>query len=829
MVTVEESASSPLASKRITSIGVLDEPQGQGGTATYRRLRDRNHQIFRGGPLRMKSAPLFVPDQGGEGDGSTGRVRWSWFRRESGRLTGMAWLLVFSWLSFVAAVLWRPHRGEYNAWLDVGLYNVPFGVAALACLLRASRDHVRRTAWRLLGFGLLLFIVGNFYGSLVVGDADIYPSPADGMWLSFYVLVYVAIVIFVRSRVTGFHPNEWLDGGVGGFGAAALVVAFALGPVLADTEGKLSVVVTNLSYPTVEILLIIFLVTAGTAMRNRSWSWWLLTAGLVVFCAADVTYLFQQSSGTYKEGGLLDVSWPLATAMIGLAACSRNDRTTEPAESRLAFLVPSAFTTSSILLLVYGQGGGLPPVAAGLAVVAIGLAAVRTVLTVREVRSLAESRREARTDDLTGLGNRRAFSEQLEAALADEDSIAVMMFDLDSFKEINDSLGHDLGDELLRQVATRFSRVFKVGAISRLGGDEFGAFVTVAQPDRSLAIAQRALATLDEPFELGDMNVRVGASVGIALSPLHSRRRSELMRCADIAMYHAKRSHGNITVYEARFDPNTVDRLRIIDELRGAIADRQLELHYQPTVELASGRIRGVEALVRWRRVDGTLWQPDSFISIAEDAGLINQLTRAVLEQAIAFIALLNKDHPEVRLSVNISGIDLLDENLVPYIRALLDANDVTPDQLTLEITETALVADLELARRSTVALRGLGVRISVDDFGVGYSSMAELIGFTIDELKIDKTFVTELDTDYRLEAIVRATLELGRALNLTVVAEGVETAAALEILERLGCSTAQGYHIARPLTPEQLTAFLSAHTLRATAAIRPALAYVTA
>ena len=772
---------------------------------------------------------MLIRNQGGDADRSIEHARWSWFRREPGRLTGIGWLLVASWLSFVAAVLWRPHRGEYNPWLDVGVYNVPFGIAALACFLRAARDHARRNAWRALGVGLLVFSAGNFYGSLVVGDADIYPSPADGMWLSFYVAVYVAIVVLVRSRIAGFHPSTWLDGAVSGFGAAALVVAFALGPVLANTEGKLSVVATNLSYPTVEILLIIFLVAAGTATRNRSWSWWLLTGGLVVFCAADVTFLFEQSSGTYKEGGLLDVSWPFAVALIGLAACASSDRTIETTESRQGFVVPWTFTATSVVLLVYGQGGGLSPVAAGLAVVAIGLAAARTVLTVREVKSLAESRREARTDDLTGLGNRRAFTEQLEAALADASSMAVMMFDLDGFKEINDSLGHDLGDELLRQVASRFSRVFAGGAISRLGGDEFGAFVTAAQPEHAVATAERALATLDEPFTLGDMNLRVGASVGIALSPLHGRRRSELMRCADIAMYHAKRAHGSVTVYEARFDPNTVDRLRIIDELRGAISDRQLELDYQPTVELATGQIHGVEALVRWRRADGTLWQPDSFITIAEDAGLINQLTRAILEQAIVFIAELNNEHPGVRLSVNISGRDLLDENLPLYIRTLLNANDVRADQLTLEITETALVADLDLARRSTVALRALGVRISVDDFGVGYSSMAELIGLTVDELKIDKTFVTKLDTDYRLEAIVRATIELGRALNLNVVAEGVETLAAFKVLERLGCATAQGYHIARPLTPEQLTTFLSIHTPPAHAAVLPVLAFAEA
>ena len=735
-------------------------------------------------------------------------------RRRGGELAIARALLVLSCLGFVVSVFARPERGQYDPWLDAGAYNVPFAVAMFACWVRSGRDEARRSAWRALAFGLALYLGGNLYGSLVVGDQEIYPSPADGMWLGFYAMVYVAIVLFVRSQIVRFHPSNWLDGAIAGLGAAALVVAFVLGPVLADTGGRPAVVITNLCYPTSEILLIILLVTAGTGLRTQAWSWWMLAVGLAVFCVGDVVYLFEEAAGTYTEGGPLDVVWPIGVVIVGLAACLRTPPPSRAQEPAQRFLVPTVFTTTSIGLLVLGQNRHLPWVAVGLAIAAVAAAAARTALTVREVRSLAMSRQEARTDELTGLANRRAFTERLEAQLASDPSLAVMIIDLDGFKEINDSLGHDVGDDLLHLVADRLGRELTAGCLARLGGDEYGAFEPVTGIDDAVSIAQRALGTLDEPFDLDGMLVRVGASIGVAIAPLHGRGRSELLRFADIAMYDAKRSRLGVGVYNAASDPNTPERLRQIEDLREAIEQRMLELHYQPTIDMASGSVHGVEALVRWRRADGTLRYPDAFIPQAERVGLITALTRAVLDMAVSDFAILSRDHPWLSLSVNISGHDLLDERLAEYARNLCDRHALRPHQLTLEITETALVADIDRARRSISALRSHGIRVSVDDFGVGYSSMAQLITLEVDELKIDKCFVMRVDSDDRMQAIVRSTVALGRALNLDLVAEGVESQAAFAVLHELGCDVAQGYHISRPLPHDGLIDFLATHRI---------------
>jgi diguanylate cyclase len=735
-------------------------------------------------------------------------------RQRRGELAVLRALLVLTCLGFAVSVFARPERGQFNAWLDAGLYNLPFAIAMVACWVRAGRDMLRRAAWRALAMGLVLYLGGNLYGSLIIGDQEIYPSPADAMWLGFYVLVYVAIVLFVRSQIVRFYPSNWIDGAIGGLGAAALVVAFVLGPVLANTGGRPAVVITNLAYPTSEVLLIIMLVTAGTALRTRAWSWWLLACGLAVFCAGDVVFLFEEAADTYTEGGPLDVVWPIGVVIVGFAACIRAQPPTEAQESRQRFLVPAVFTTTSVGLLVFGQDRHLPWVAVGLAIAAIVAAAVRTALTVREVRSLAASREEARTDALTGLANRRAFTERLESRLANGEPLAVMIVDLDGFKEINDSLGHDVGDDLLRMVAERLGRVLTAGSLARLGGDEYGAFEEVAGIEDAFEIARSAISTLDEPFELDGMLVRVGGSIGVAVSPVHGRRRGELLRFADIAMYDAKRARCGVGVYDPAADPNTPERLRLIDDLREAIHGRMLELHYQPTIDMASGCVHGVEALVRWRRSDGTLQYPDSFIPQAERVGLIQDLTRAVLQTAVSSHAAMSREHPWLSLSVNISGHDLVDERLAGYVRDLLDLHGLAPSRLTLEITETALVADVERARRSIAALRGHGIRVSVDDFGVGYSSMAQLIGFEVDELKIDKSFVMTVDTDERMRAIVRSTVALARALDLDLVAEGIESPAAFEVLRDLGCDVAQGYHIARPLPFDDLMDFLASHRI---------------
>jgi diguanylate cyclase len=726
------------------------------------------------------------------------------------RLAGI--LLVTSWLAFVIVVLATPPRQEYDAWRNLVLFNLPFVFAAAICLFGTAAERSYRRTWRALGIGLISYIAGDCYSTVVIGTSDVYPSPADALWLSFYLMAYVAIVAAVRERMTEFRLSAWLDGLIGGFGAAAVVVAFALGPVLSETSGKLSVVATNLAYPVADVLLVVFIVSAATALNFRSPTWWLLSLGLVVFAVGDVIFLFQTSMGDYMEGGLLDITWPSGAVLLGLAARSAPVQVVPMVESGQRYVVAWVFAAGSVVVLTVGQYTKMPTVAVILAVTAIAVASVRMFLTLREATVLAESRREARTDELTGLANRRAFTELLESELAAGTMSAVMIMDLDSFKEVNDSLGHDAGDDLLRWVSTRLIDVFPLGRLARLGGDEFGVMIPIEHRDEAVVMARRAIAALQTPLQLGSTSVRVGASIGIALSPTHGRRRSELVRFADVAMYEAKRTRGSVVVFDPDRDPDSLDQLSRTNQLADAIVRREMELHYQPAIDVTTGRARGIEALVRWRQPDGTLLFPDSFVPLAERAGLIRQITRNTLHEAVSFHGRLSRTNPGLSLSVNVSGHDLGDDELPMFVYGLLERHSMPPSLLTLEITETALVADLARAHHSIGMLRDVGIRISVDDFGVGYSSMAQLIGFQVDELKIDKTFVTNLDSDSRMRAVVRSLIELGHALDLKVVAEGVESERTWQILDELGCDVAQGFHLSRPLLPTEVADFVRRH-----------------
>jgi diguanylate cyclase len=306
------------------------------------------------------------------------------------------------------------------------------------------------------------------------------------------------------------------------------------------------------------------------------------------------------------------------------------------------------------------------------------------------------------------------------------------------------------------------------------------------------------------------VSVRVGASIGVALSRPGAKANGELLRCADVAMYDAKRTQSGASAYRSEVDPHSRERLALIDALRDAISSRAFILHYQPTLDMHTGTISGVEALVRWQHPTLGLLFPDSFIPLAEQDGLMPQLTRAVLDMAIYQAARLDRAGHRIGMSVNISRYDLVDEELAAYVDLVLALHGFPAERLTLEVTESALIDDPERAERCVLQLRDRGLRVAIDDFGVGYSSMSQLLGLAIDELKIDKSFVLGLTSDPRAKAIVRSTIELAHTLSLTVVAEGIETEDALRSLQSLGADIGQGYLIARPLTSERLEEYLA-------------------
>jgi diguanylate cyclase (GGDEF)-like protein/PAS domain S-box-containing protein len=422
---------------------------------------------------------------------------------------------------------------------------------------------------------------------------------------------------------------------------------------------------------------------------------------------------------------------------------------------------------------------------------------------------------QATHDPLTGLPNRILLLDELGDALArahrHHRSVAVLFLDLDHFKVVNDSLGHGLGDRLLVSIARRLSAALRPGdTVGRFGGDEFVLICEqIEEPADAVAVARRVEHALSRPFEVDDAEIYVGVSVGISISEDTSRDPETLIRDADAAMYRAKeKGRARYEVFDSAMRASAVDRMDIENALRRSLDRRELRIHYQPIVELTSGRIQGVEALLRWEHPDRGLLLPGEFITIAEETGLIVPMGRWVLEQTCRQLQRWAAEHPETaRLvaTVNISGRQLSHPRLVPEVEAVLQDTGIDPSRLDLEITESVLMDDVEMSAATLQRLKALGVRLVVDDFGTGYSSLSYLRQFPVDAMKVDQSFVYGLGTDPGDSAIVAAIVSLAHTLGLQAVAEGVETPQQLVELRALACDYAQGFYMARPLTGDAL------------------------
>jgi diguanylate cyclase (GGDEF)-like protein len=418
-------------------------------------------------------------------------------------------------------------------------------------------------------------------------------------------------------------------------------------------------------------------------------------------------------------------------------------------------------------------------------------------------------------DSLTGLPNRRLFLEHLALWIASakrrQTMVGMVMMDLDRFKEINDTLGHSLGDDLLVEIGRRLRQTIRASdTVARLGGDEFAVMFETAAAASAVELAQRIGRALETPFALGGISIDVKASMGIALYPLHAEDAGTLMRRADIAMYQAKRDHGAYALYESGRDDHSLRRLAIISELRQAVASDALELHFQPKIDIATERAIHAEALVRWRHPVHGMMPPDEFIPLAEQSGDIGIITKWVLKRAIEDCAGWNRAGFDLAVAVNLSALDLYDAGLPALIGALLQDQGLHPSKLILEITESAVMKDAAYALKILRDVEERGITLAIDDFGTGYSSLAHLKRLPVDELKIDKSFVVNLSGETIDDAvIVRSTIDLGHNMGLKVVAEGLETSEAYAILKGFGCDMAQGYFISHPIPSPQLLAWM--------------------
>lgn len=437
--------------------------------------------------------------------------------------------------------------------------------------------------------------------------------------------------------------------------------------------------------------------------------------------------------------------------------------------------------------------------------------------TLRE--QAAENEHQALHDSLTDLPNRTLFHDRVHQALAaarrEHVPAAVMIMDLDRFKEVNDTLGHASGDELLKQVGLRLRATLRESdTVARLGGDEFGVLLPkVVDAEAAVAVARKLRTTLEEPFTIHGLALQMEASIGIALFPEHGADVQSLLQRADVAMYVAKEHPSGCEVYARERDAYSPDRLTLLTELRRAIDRGELMLHYQPKADLRSGEIQGVEALVRWQHPQRGMIPPDEFIPPAQKTGVIAPLTLFVLDEALRQCRTWSLQGLDLCVAVNLSTRNLLDIHLPDRIGELLARWEVSPELLELEITESTILADPVRAMQVLSRLDEMGVRIAIDDFGTGYSSLAYLKRLPVDELKIDKSFILGMDESENDAVIVRSTIDLGRNLGLRVVAEGVETQVAWNRLASLGCDVAQGYFLSRPVPAEQLTEWLRERT----------------
>jgi diguanylate cyclase (GGDEF)-like protein len=764
------------------------------------------------------------------GAGRSSRQAWRAVGRRLVRTAplGLLWAgaAAFGWSVFAVDRGDAEYHSLWDGWVANGIY-VGTG---LAVLLRAATTAGRRRGAVLVGAGLLVSSTGDLLYLFHDQNLDPipFPAPSDVGWLLSYPILIAGLVMLVgggRRAPAGIR----IDGLIVATAAAAAAAPFVLEPTLVVSGTPLAAA-TGLAYPLLDMLMLVLLVATVVAHRVRvtgQQAW--LAAAVVTWAGGDILFLKATAEGTYVLGTPLDLTWIagsvcFATAVWCTPAPGAPSQSTRSGTGRGLTLLPVVGATVALVVPALQVFTDVPSSATALAVLAIAAVLVRLLVTLREERRLLSSHQMARTDDLTGIPNRRGFLEELERWCGrDGTSFAVLLFDLDRFKEINDTLGHAAGDHLLRSVSGRAASEAGTSTFfARLGGDEFAALVPAQSDEEAMAAAERFNRAFQQPVMLDGVPVRVGSSCGVARAPAHGGSRGELLRAADVAMYKAKRErHGRAVVYDEESDPHRRDRLELVEELRHALRAGAFEPHYQPLLSLGSGRVVAVEALARWRHPERGLLAPAVFLPLLEQAGLLPLLTRVMVDRAVADAACAAGDW---NVSVNVTAQDLMDDALCDVIQEALDFYGLPARRLTLEITEDAVVRDADRARRLLAPLRAMGVRVAVDDFGTGYQSLAQLLALDIDEVKLDRSIISEVVDDIRSQAVVRAMASLARSLGIVLVAEGVEDEDALACLGELGCTVAQGFVLAYPVAARDLDPLvvrLEAGHLRATPVVR--------
>ncbi len=752
-----------------------------------------------------------------------------------------AWLMVLFGLGGLVLLAFGPARAVEGLLLLPAVLAAP---VAIAVGIRRWRPP-RAGAWGLLAIGMALVAVGALPDLL--GPAG--PEAAATSTATFvgYVIVVVAVFMVIRDDTLDGTVSAVIDALIVATGASVLEWFPLIREHLELTGGQgyldASMAVV---YPSLDLAMLFLAIRVAWRHPRISPSMWLLAAALAANLVIDLGVAAGYTWIGYAPGQLTDVGQYLAMVLVAAAALHPSIQDPLSPASRdahagaMRFLRPGAVVLAAfitpLILIGYGlspdHGSAVDrPVAAGLpslglelgisALVVAGLVAVRLILSILRLERALTARdqlevrlqRQAASDSLTELPNRTAFQGRLQRELTqDRRAGAVLFCDLDDFKTINDTEGHEAGDALLRAVAGRLTGCIRAGDLAaRFGGDEFALYLDdITDPAEAEMIAARVVEAFSEPVVVGSRTFDVGLSVGIAMVT-DAADATEVLRQADIAMYLAKgQGKGRFERFSPSLQAKLTSGVALRASLERAIAQGQFLLLYQPIERLGRRAHSGVEALVRWNHADRGLVPPDEFIPVAEQTGLIVPLGAWILETACRQMrAWLDAGaRRDSYVSVNVSPVQLARDGFAATVRATLERTRLPPSSLVIEITESALV-DFESALAVLREIRELGVRIAVDDFGTGYSAMSYLARFPIDILKIDRSFVAAMGRDSQSVSLVRTIIALAQSLRLETVAEGIEEVAQLTELERLGCRFGQGFMFSRPLSAEDASAFM--------------------
>ena len=749
------------------------------------------------------------------------------------------------WLVIALVVI--AGRALLPSGLARDLAYLAFGIGAVvvaALGIRRNRPTVR-LPWLLLVVGLGCWVAGDLLWTVFdhVLHIDPFPSVADVVYLAAYPLYAVGLNRLSKARNPGGDPIAMLDAALVGVIAFASMWVLTIGPAFESPETDFFDSLIGSAYPIGDVILLVQLTYLAGDTRFRSTALRMIGVALAATLVADVLF---QGAGAIAwiddSGTQVEWLWLTGYALIALGAADRSmaaatlpqvrpTMTARAGIGKLAFLLVALLALPGTALVQWIGGDDPDSVElAGAGMLVIVLAIVRMSIMTRQLVTQADRLAVlAEADVLTGLPNLRRFTSEVGARLGDGGrEVPVLLVVLDRFAEINETLGHRVGDELLCAVADRMTGlVGDKGLVARLGGDTFG--VVVHDVGRCLEdITVGAAYLRDElgaPFTLSDVSVSVDAYVGVVVGPDDGATVAELLQRADVALSAARGRADRVARYSGRMSSDGALTPHLMSELSAALDNGEFVLHYQPQVEIATGRVHAVEALVRWQHPVHGLLAPAAFIPAAERTGLIRPLTLYVLDRALSQVARWRMQGRSMTVSVNMSARDLLDPAFVDDVELALRRNGLDTGALELEITETMAMVDPNRALQVLAGLAGLGVILAVDDYGTGYSSLAYLQRLPVQRLKIDRSFVLGVVDDAPSAAIVRSTIELARNLGMSVVAEGVEDDATLMTLRDMGCEAAQGFGLGRPVPADKLPMLIETIETRVPRVLRQTVA----